>query len=102
MIPGSEGRPRQDLLAALAFLDAVDGKVAAAERERFEQLRDQVPSADGGQGLPEVLLPARPGSRDRRRARASGDQLRVAYVRDLAQRRVDQSGRGRGTVGTSS
>jgi hypothetical protein len=52
----SEGSPRQDLLAALAFLDAVDGKVAAAERERFEQLRDQVRSADGGQGLPEALL----------------------------------------------
>jgi len=48
--PRSEGSPRQDLLAALAFLDAVDGKVAAAERERFEQLRDQVRSADGGQG----------------------------------------------------
>jgi hypothetical protein len=54
--PRSEGSPRQDLLAALAFLDAVDGKVAAAERERFEQLRDQVRSADGGQGLPEALL----------------------------------------------
>jgi hypothetical protein len=54
--PRSEGSPRQDLLAALAFLDAVDGKVAVAERERFEQLRDQVRSADGGQGLPEALL----------------------------------------------
>ena len=54
--PRSEGSPRQDLLAALAFLDPVDGKVAAAERERFEQLRDQVRSADGGQGLPEALL----------------------------------------------
>ena len=54
--PGREGTPRQDLLAALAFLDAVDTKVAAAERERFEQLRDKVRSADYGQGLPEALL----------------------------------------------
>jgi len=39
--PSREGAPRQDLLAALSFLDAVDTKVAAAERERFELLRDQ-------------------------------------------------------------
>jgi Ser/Thr protein kinase RdoA (MazF antagonist) len=54
--PSREGLPRQDLLAALSFLDAVDTKVAAAERERFEQLRDQVRSADDGHGLPEGLL----------------------------------------------
>jgi Ser/Thr protein kinase RdoA (MazF antagonist) len=54
--PSREGAPRQDLLAALSFLDAVDTKVAAAERERFEQLHDQVRSADDGQGLPEGLL----------------------------------------------
>jgi Ser/Thr protein kinase RdoA (MazF antagonist) len=54
--PDREGTPRQDLLAALSFLDAVDTKVAAADRERFEQLRDQVRSADDGQGLPEGLL----------------------------------------------
>ena len=54
--PSREGSPRQDLLAALAFLDAVDSKVAPAERERFERLRDQVRSADDGQGLPEALL----------------------------------------------
>ncbi len=54
--PSREGTPRQDLLAALSFLDAVDTKVAAAERERFEQLRDQVRSADDGHGLPEGLL----------------------------------------------
>ena len=46
--PSREGTPRQDLLAALSFLDAVDTKVPAAERERFEQLRDQVRSADDG------------------------------------------------------
>jgi len=54
--PGREGSPRQDLLAALAFLDAVDTKVAPADRERFEQLRGMVRSADDGQGLPEALL----------------------------------------------
>jgi Ser/Thr protein kinase RdoA (MazF antagonist) len=54
--PTREGTPRQDLLAALAFLDAVDTKVAAADRERFERLRDMVRSADDGHGLPEGLL----------------------------------------------
>jgi Ser/Thr protein kinase RdoA (MazF antagonist) len=51
-----EGSPRQDLLAALSFLDAVDTKVATAHRERFEQLRSQVRTADDGHGLPEALL----------------------------------------------
>jgi Ser/Thr protein kinase RdoA (MazF antagonist) len=54
--PSREGSPRQDLLAAMSFLDAVDTKVAPAERERFERLRDKVRSADDGQGLPEGLL----------------------------------------------
>jgi Ser/Thr protein kinase RdoA (MazF antagonist) len=54
--PSREGSPRQDLLAALAFLDAVDTKVAAAERERFERLRNKVRTADDGHGLPEGLL----------------------------------------------
>jgi Ser/Thr protein kinase RdoA (MazF antagonist) len=54
--PSREGAPRQDLLAALAFLDAVDAKVPAAERERFERLREKVRSADDGGGLPEALL----------------------------------------------
>jgi Ser/Thr protein kinase RdoA (MazF antagonist) len=54
--PGREGSPRQDLLAALAFLDAVDTKVAPPARERFEQLRDQVRTADDCQGLPEALV----------------------------------------------
>lgn len=51
-----EGGPRQDLLAALAFLDSVDTKVPVAERERFEQLRERVRSADAGEGLPEALV----------------------------------------------
>jgi len=54
--PSHEGTPRQDLLAALSFLDAVDTKVSADERERFERLRDKVRSADDGSGLPEGLL----------------------------------------------
>jgi Ser/Thr protein kinase RdoA (MazF antagonist) len=54
--PRHEGAPRQDLLAALAFLDAVDTKVPAAERERFERLRTRVRFADDGAGLPEALL----------------------------------------------
>jgi Ser/Thr protein kinase RdoA (MazF antagonist) len=54
--PVREGTPRQDLLAALSFLDAVDTKVTAAGRERFERLRDQVRSADDGHGLPQGLL----------------------------------------------
>lgn len=48
--------PRQDLLAALSFLDAVSTKVPHPHRERFEHLREQVHSADDGHGLPEALL----------------------------------------------
>ncbi len=54
--PSREGTPRQDLLAGLAFLDAADTRVAPADRERFERLREQVRSADDGHGLPEGLL----------------------------------------------
>ena len=54
--PSREGSPRQDLLAALSFLDAVDTKVAPADRERFERLRDKVLRADDAHGLPEGLL----------------------------------------------
>jgi Ser/Thr protein kinase RdoA (MazF antagonist) len=54
--PNRAGSPRQDLLAALSFLDAVDTKVAPAARERFEQLRERVLAADDGHDLPEALL----------------------------------------------
>jgi Ser/Thr protein kinase RdoA (MazF antagonist) len=54
--PSREGSPRQDLLAALALLDAVDTKVSPEGRDEFEQLRDKVRSADDGDGLPEALL----------------------------------------------
>lgn len=54
--PNRAGSPRQDLLAALSFLDAVDTKVARAYRQRFEQLREQVRAADDGHDLPQALL----------------------------------------------
>jgi Ser/Thr protein kinase RdoA (MazF antagonist) len=54
--PHRAGSPRQDLLAALSFLDSVGTKVAVAHRELFEQLRDRVRGADDGEGLPEALL----------------------------------------------
>jgi Ser/Thr protein kinase RdoA (MazF antagonist) len=54
--PSREGSPRQDLMAALAFLDAVDTKVPAADRERFERIRELTLVADDGSGLPEALL----------------------------------------------
>jgi len=54
--PSRAGSPRQDLLAALSFLDAVSTKVSTAHRARFEALREQVRSADDGHGLPEALL----------------------------------------------
>jgi Ser/Thr protein kinase RdoA (MazF antagonist) len=54
--PAHEGGPRQDLLAGLAMLDAVDTKVAPADRDAFEQLRERVRNADAGEGLPEALI----------------------------------------------
>lgn len=54
--PSREGSPRQDLLAALAFLDSVATKVPPADREQFERLRERVRSADAGDGLPEALV----------------------------------------------
>lgn len=54
--PSREGSPRQDLLAALACLDAVAMQVPEEGRDDFEQLRDAVRSADDGEGLPEALL----------------------------------------------
>ena len=51
-----EGAPRQDLLAALAFLDSVDTKVPVSDRDQFEELRERVRSADAGEGLPEALV----------------------------------------------
>ncbi len=54
--PRGEGRPRQDLLGAMALLDEVEGAVVGASRDLFDRLRDQVRSADAGEGLPEALV----------------------------------------------
>ena len=54
--PSREGSPRQDLLAALAFLDSVDTKVTGPDREQFERLRERVRGGDAGEGLPEALV----------------------------------------------
>ncbi|MGC4106573.1 MAG: phosphotransferase [Thermomicrobiales bacterium] len=54
--PRHEGGPRQDLMAALAFLDAIDTRIPASERATFERLRDMVLTADDGSGLPEALV----------------------------------------------
>ncbi len=54
--PHRQGSPSQDLMAALSFLDAVDTKVARGSRGLLEHLREQVRSADTGEGLPEALL----------------------------------------------
>lgn len=54
--PRREGSPNQDVMAAFSFLDAVDTKVVPKSRDLFEQLREQVRSADAGEGLPEALL----------------------------------------------
>ena len=54
--PSREGSPRQDLLAALALLDAVDATTPPETRAQFEQLREAVRAADDGSGLPEALV----------------------------------------------
>ena len=54
--PSREGRPRQDLLAALTLLDAVDTHAPSETRYQYEQLREAVRAADDGEGLPEALV----------------------------------------------
>ncbi|MEQ4203750.1 aminoglycoside phosphotransferase family protein [Actinopolymorpha sp. B9G3] len=54
--PTREGSPRQDVLAALSFLDVAEAKVAATGRKAFEPLRTRVRSADDGHGLPQALV----------------------------------------------
>ena len=54
--PAREGHSAQDLMAAQTYLRAVDGRVAAAHRPRFEWLREQVREADDARGLPEALV----------------------------------------------
>lgn len=54
--PAREGHSAQDLMAAHTYLRAVDGRVAAAHRPRFEWLRKQVQEADDARGLPDALV----------------------------------------------
>jgi Ser/Thr protein kinase RdoA (MazF antagonist) len=54
--PRREGRPAQDVLGALAFLDAVATRVGRVAGDRFAELRAQVAAADAGEGLPEALV----------------------------------------------
>jgi Ser/Thr protein kinase RdoA (MazF antagonist) len=54
--PSREGRPRQDLLAALALLDAVDTTAPSETRDQYEELREMVRAADDGEGLPDALV----------------------------------------------
>jgi aminoglycoside phosphotransferase (APT) family kinase protein len=49
------GRPEQNLAAAMHRLVSVEDKVAPEGREMFEWLRDQVENADDAEGLPEAL-----------------------------------------------
>ncbi len=54
--PTREGSPRQDVLAALTFLDAFESKVSVTDREAFGDLRRRVRAADDGHGLPEATV----------------------------------------------
>jgi Ser/Thr protein kinase RdoA (MazF antagonist) len=51
-----EGPPRNEIGAAVSWLDEVAQTVDAKSRERFESLREQVERADDGDGLPEALI----------------------------------------------
>ena len=49
------GKPSEDLVAAAAFLAAVEHEVPADHRALFETLRERVAEADGCDDLPEAL-----------------------------------------------
>lgn len=51
-----EGSPGQDLFAAMSFLQSVEDRVAGAHRPRFEQLCEQIASAEVDRELPQALL----------------------------------------------
>lgn len=54
--PRYEGRPRQDIAAALERLAQIDGRLPAESRPRYDSLRRQVEEVDDLEGLPEALL----------------------------------------------
>ena len=59
--PAHVGKPREDVRAALDYLDAVADRVPPGGRSRFEALRDEVNAADACDGLPEALTTPRTG-----------------------------------------
>lgn len=50
------GGPQHDLLAAAAWLAAIEERVPQANRPRYESLRQQLADADACQNLPEALI----------------------------------------------
>lgn len=54
--PHHEGSPNLDVVAAVSFLEAVEGEVAPASRVLLSRLRELAKSVDDGAGLPEALL----------------------------------------------
>lgn len=54
--PRYEGRPRQDILAALDRLAEIDGRVPPEHLQRFDSLRRQLADVDDLEGLPEALV----------------------------------------------
>jgi hypothetical protein len=80
--PSREGTPRQDLLAALSFLDAVDTLVAELLEALALGRRRPRPSG----GLAPRKPSPRPRSRRPERARASRDQLEGVRARTASRR----------------
>lgn len=55
-LPMFEGAPAQDLAAAAALLDDLDGRVPPQYRQVHDTLRELLPLGDGGDGLPEAFI----------------------------------------------
>lgn len=55
-LPMFEGAPGQDLAAAAALLDDLDGRVPPQYRQVHDTLRDMLPLGDGAAGLPEAFI----------------------------------------------
>jgi hypothetical protein len=55
-LPMFEGAPGQDLAAAAALLDDLDGRVPPQYRQVHDTLRELLPLGDGAAGLPEAVI----------------------------------------------
>jgi Ser/Thr protein kinase RdoA (MazF antagonist) len=55
-LPMFEGAPGQDLAAAAALLDDLDGRVPPQYRQVHDALREMLPLGDGAAGLPEAFI----------------------------------------------